>query len=360
MPSAIHRLLGATARALALAYLAALAIISGVLYFVGERWWPVLVALYLPPWGFALPLPLVIFMSWRWGRRLDAWLQLVSLALLLFPLCGLVPRWPTPAPTAQAQGAPSGSSHPDAEGLRVFSQNIALGNIDLDLIFDEIARTRPNVVVLQEARGPVARRLLGHFAQWNTHAHEQFFLASRFPISQTRVPPKLLLRGLDRAARFVQHTLETPQGPVEVLNVHPISPRDGLDELRGEGLTHELQRGRLFAPRGPGLIRHNADLRELQIEAIAAAAPRDRPVLIAGDTNLPGLSRFLRVHLGRFQDGFAAAGGGFGYTFPTRHPWLRIDRILASPDLHFTSFVTGTARGSDHLAVFAVLMRASQ
>jgi endonuclease/exonuclease/phosphatase family metal-dependent hydrolase len=341
---------------MAIAYPLALALIALVLYVIGERWWPVLVALYLPPWGFALPLPLVLFASWRWGTRRGTWLQLVSVALVLFPLCGLVPRWPTTPPEAAAS-ATADDTLAEAEPLRVFSQNIALGRIDLQLTFEEIARARPNVVVLQEARGAVVQRLLAHFQKWHTHAHDQFFLASRFPITATRIPLKLPARGVERSARFVQHTLATPLGPVELLNVHPISPRDGLDELRGEGFAHELQKGRLFDRRGPALIRQNAELRDQQIAAVAAAAPTDRPVVIAGDTNLPHQSRLLRVHLARFQDGFAVAGGGFGYTFPAHHPWLRIDRILASDDLRFASFVTGTAQGSDHLSVFAVLMR---
>jgi endonuclease/exonuclease/phosphatase family metal-dependent hydrolase len=138
------------------------------------------------------------------------------------------------------------------------------------------------------------------------------------------------------------------------------SPRDGLDELRGEGFTYELQKGRLYETRAPAIIRLNTELRTSQIAAIASRAPIDRPVIIAGDTNLPGLSRLLRVHFGRFTDGFSTVGAGFGYTFPARHPWLRIDRILVDERLRFVRFQTGRALGSDHLSVFAVLAPASR
>jgi endonuclease/exonuclease/phosphatase family metal-dependent hydrolase len=52
-------------------------------------------------------------------------------------------------------------------------------------------------------------------------------------------------------------------------------------------------------------------------------------------------------------------GRGFGYTFPADQwiPWMRIDRILAGPELRFLHFEVGRRRGSDHLAVIADLAR---
>jgi hypothetical protein len=41
--------------ALAILYLAALAIVFVLLHFVGEHWWMTAVVLYLPRIGFALP-----------------------------------------------------------------------------------------------------------------------------------------------------------------------------------------------------------------------------------------------------------------------------------------------------------------
>jgi endonuclease/exonuclease/phosphatase (EEP) superfamily protein YafD len=83
-------------------------------------------------------------------------------------------------------------------------------------------------------------------------------------------------------------------------------------------------------------------------------------VVIAGDTNLPGLSHVLHRYLSRYQDGFAKAGWGFGYTFPTRPrgPWMRIDRIVASDELRFVRFRVGRSLASDHECVVADLQRA--
>ena len=82
------------------------------------------------------------------------------------------------------------------------------------------------------------------------------------------------------------------------------------------------------------------------------------PVLIAGDTNLPGSSWAFGHCFGGFQDGFATVGNGFGYTFPStpRHePWMRIDRVLADYHFRFLSFDVGPGLLSDHRPVIADL-----
>ena len=94
-----------------------------------------------------------------------------------------------------------------------------------------------------------------------------------------------------------------------------------------------------------------------QVRALAAdAAKSSDPVLIAGDTNLPGLSWAFSHWLGEFSDGFAEVGRGFGYSYPAqRMVWMRIDRILAGPRFRFLDAATISPRVSDHLAVAADL-----
>ena len=81
-------------------------------------------------------------------------------------------------------------------------------------------------------------------------------------------------------------------------------------------------------------------------------------MLIAGDTNLPDWSWLLHGGLGRFHDAFEQAGWGFGYTFPTQRPWMRIDRMFANDELRFANFQVGHARVSDHESIVADVQRA--
>ena len=80
-----------------------------------------------------------------------------------------------------------------------------------------------------------------------------------------------------------------------------------------------------------------------------------RPVIIAGDTNLPGPSRIFHGNLGDFDDAFAAVGRGFGYTYPSKLPSMRIDRILTNGKLQAIDFRVGDTRASDHLCVSATI-----
>ena len=138
--------------------------------------------------------------------------------------------------------------------------------------------------------------------------------------------------------------------------MHPISPRDGLDELRG-GLRHEVRSGQLFNSTARASVSSNTALRLAQISAtISSARESPYPAVFAGDTNLPGLSWAFAHVFGDYSDGFAEAGNGFGYTFPApRHPWMRIDRIVADRRLRFFDFRVIRTAVSDHYAVMADL-----
>jgi endonuclease/exonuclease/phosphatase family metal-dependent hydrolase len=146
-------------------------------------------------------------------------------------------------------------------------------------------------------------------------------------------------------------------GRLTLFNVHPVSPREDFSVLRGHGLRREILSGHLFSGDAEPAIQANAGLRALQAQAIAdAVASMGGPTIIAGDTNLPGLSGILRHSLSQFQDGFQKAGWGFGYTYPNdRRPWMRIDRILATRELRFLRFEVGRSAASDHLCVVADL-----
>jgi endonuclease/exonuclease/phosphatase family metal-dependent hydrolase len=175
----------------------------------------------------------------------------------------------------------------------------------------------------------------------------EFFVASRYPIKDVYDPPALD-GGWD--AGFIRVTVEAPFGPIDVYNAHPVSPRRGFEAMRDAEQP--------LAGGGTGRLTRNAELRARQVAALAAhARAAVNPVVIAGDTNLPGLSPLLREQLGDWQDGFAQVGRGFGYTFPAHRwlPWMRIDRVLAGRQLRFVSFSVGQRRGSDHLCVIAEL-----
>jgi vancomycin resistance protein VanJ len=336
-------ILNATLRSLAIGYPIAVIAFIVALRLVGERWWGTTIALYLPRLPFALPLlPLTAAILWIGPRRL-LWTQVLATVLLLM-LFGFRISWPT-------------STTPGAFRLRIVSCNINGGSLGVGRVLRSLQATNPDVILLQEVDPASYERLRASIRGYAIRESGQFWLASRFPVSEMMEPPRMVNMGVPRSQRFVRYRITTPAGPILLYNVHPISPRDGIEGVRGDGFRRQLLRGDLFNTRARALVTQNTSLRLTQLEAVAADA-RDshEPVLIAGDTNLPGLSWAYAHWLGEYRDGFYEAGTGFGYSFPSpRHPWMRIDRIMANERFRFLNFTVIDSYISDHFAVMADL-----
>lgn len=336
---------------LGIAYPLALLAVVLAFRFIGERWWVTTVALYLPRLGFALPLPFVVLgLIVVKGFRL-LWAQAVSMALLVFPLLGFHLHVPGPK-----------AATPGALPLRVITFNINGASWGVDKVVGQIVAAQPDLAILQEVPRTdgqlVKTAMAAHFPY--QQGDGQFIVASRFPVTGFVVPPSIPHLGKMRTAHYVRATVTTPAGDITVFDIHPVSPRDALDDLQGEGLRREVLSGRILdvvLGAGSEKVLENARLRMKQIEAVTReAASVSGPVLICGDTNLPHLSWALAHWLSGYQDGFFEAGHGVGYTFPApKRTWMRIDRVLANQRFRFRDLVVPRQIVSDHLPVVAEL-----
>jgi endonuclease/exonuclease/phosphatase (EEP) superfamily protein YafD len=328
-------------RVLAVAYPVVLVVVVAVFRWVGEGWWLTAAALYVPRALFAIPLPFLALALDRMRMRRLLLAQVTSVAIIVFPLMGFVIPWPA----SVDNGAPT---------MRVLSFNVNSGSGGLEAVVDEIDGHSPDVVLLQETGDAESFARLLRQRYPSVEVWDQFVVATRYTISSTSPPEKVSYGGKLHRARFLKNVIETPLGRVVFYDVHPTSPREGLNMMHG---VRSILRG-ASAP----VVRANTDLRALQVKTFAeAAAAETDPVVIAGDTNLPGLSAVFGQNLSGYGDGFARASWGFGYTFPTNkwRPWMRIDRILASDALRFTRFDVGQSKVSDHRCVVADLQRAN-
>jgi endonuclease/exonuclease/phosphatase (EEP) superfamily protein YafD len=336
---------------LAVAYPVSLVAATLVLRYVGEAWWVSTVGLYLPRIGFALPLPfLALALHLCRMRRLLA-LQGISGLVLLFPLMGFVLPWPT--------------GHGDGPTLRVLSFNVNSGLSGPQLVMDQIQHYSPDVVVLQETGENPAFPPLLKAVYPTVVVSGQYILASRYPLAASDGPAIEPPAEEDRHDGFQRQVLDTPLGRIVLYNVHTFSPRHALFDLRGSsGLSREITSGRLFEGAGAPKIEKNAHRRASQVETFSQAASTETdPVILAGDTNLPGLSPVLHRFLSTYDDGFTRASWGFGYTFPTNkwRPWMRIDRIMTNAPLRFVRFEVGDMlAASDHRCVVADLQSSAR
>jgi len=330
---------------LAWAYPAGLVLVAAFLRFGSERFWQAELALYLPRILFAVPLPVLVGLLIKSGRPRLLWTQLVALWVLTFPLMGLI----LPSPSHRA---------PDpARSFTILSYNGNFAWGGQDALLAQVREFDPDVVIFQQLfyTAQLTRELKPAYTAVQTDG--EFFIASRYPIRSTRRPDPVMYRGRSRTPRFVRYEIDTNIGGVALYNIHPISPRYQIAAARRDGFRHGIASGALtsLAPRPD--IEADAGLRVLQVSTAARVAERDDlPVVVAGDTNLPGLSPALAYFTPSFRDGFAEVGSGFGYTFPSDRPWMRIDRIFANNRLQFLDFRVGTSQASDHLCVFARLV----
>jgi endonuclease/exonuclease/phosphatase family metal-dependent hydrolase len=324
----------------AVAYPLGLLALAWGFYRIGEGWWVTAAALYAPRLPLAVPVPLLVVALWLTGLGRLLWTQLVAVFALIIVLGFVIPL-----PSSARAGAPR---------LRVLSFNVNSGLGGPAAIADKILAESPDIALLQEA--PSAPQLVEALRASFPYVESstQFVVASRYRIVSSTDPGRVPFYGRLRSPRFMRYLVDTPLGQLAVYNVHPISPRGVLHVHELRAALHQLRTGELFAGDPEADMRTNTGLRAQQIAAAATAAARESvPVLIAGDTNLPGLSAILRKNLSSYRDGFRAVGWGLGYTFPSNHPFLRLDRILTTRALNVVSFKIDCQGVSDHLCVVA-------
>lgn len=126
--------------------------------------------------------------------------------------------------------------------------------------------------------------------------------------------------------------------------------------VRGQGFTKEIASGRLIRGEAADLVDKNVEIRRFELESAAESARRETlPTILAGDLNLTEMSPLFGKAFGSFADSFSEAGVGFGFTFPSKILFLRLDRILAMHGPRFVDSHVACKGLSDHICVVAKL-----
>lgn len=305
-------------------YLLGLLTAWALLTLLGDRWWPVTVLLYLPRWGFALPLLVVLPLA-LWQRR-ERVVLLASVVILLLPVMGLCLPWRTAF-------AGSGAA------LKVRLVTLNIDRTDLrDSAFEAfLQETDPDVVACQDWSSAHDHGLF-QGPGWHRQRNGQFYLASRFPIAETEhvTRPQVVF---DRMTRY---RLETPSGPLTLFNLRLKTPREGLLEVRHHGWN------------GAAELEKNSEQRRTQSEILSRWIQQaEGRVLVAGDFNTLPDSTIWSDYWANFTDAWTQAGAGFGHTYRNKRTALRIDHQLAGPGWQCTRCWLGPPVGSEHLPLVA-------
>jgi endonuclease/exonuclease/phosphatase (EEP) superfamily protein YafD len=305
-------------------------------------WWAELLR-FVPYPAYLAPALLSAAASWwlRWPWRLAA------LAGVLIVLVGVM--------DLQWGGPDRGSGQ-----FRVLTLNAKAqvrdrtGERDQRIAAELLAHDA-DVVVLQDADDyarpgvPLPATVAAALSDRTLFSHGQHVVASRVPMHDCRAQP---VAAGPVAGDFVRCTLRVAGVDVDLVTVHLLSPRVGLNAARREwlddGLDEWEQNYRTRLAQAEGLLRH------------LAGAPR--PLVLAGDFNASEASpvvRSLKSGLG-LRDAFASAGRGYGHThghsLRPRFSFLRIDHILVSRELGVRDCFVGGRDASDHRPVIADLL----
>ena len=247
---------------------------------------------------------------------------------------------------------------PGEQRVRLMTYNSKLNRVEdpavVEAVGREVARHNPDVLVMQDADGlPVGRGaqplIAGQplFGLPYAYAVGQYVVASRLPMRGC-VPASVDYEG--DSHRYVRCTIDAHGIELTVVTMHFKSPRGGLLATRREGVEGADEWQRNYAER-------LAQSRELARQL----APLPRPLVVAGDLNAsessPVIQRLLAAGL---RDSFSAAGRGYGFSYGQSMraglSFLRIDHILASPDIGFAASIVGEGRASEHRPVIADLV----
>ena len=319
-------------RLLVALYVAALAVVAVLLSWFADVLWPGTLIAFGPRWIWGAPLAVLVPAALAYDRRL-----LVPLAAAAAIFVGPVLDVRFPALRLIGRGAAP------ARDLRVMTYNIGGGEISGDALRALVRELGPDVIALQERSVNLTGGGLP-FLPYSGSASGEQGLYSRFPIVATDARDRADLLARHGSGSIVRYEIATPRGPVQVVNVHLATVRDGLASV-----MHRLWRG---------LPELDANTRERALESEIARGWADRgagPRLVLGDFNIPVESAIYRRSWGAFTNALSEAGVGLVPTKHTRWHGVRIDHVLAGPGWRVLSAWVGPGLGGDHRPVIADL-----
>ena len=318
-------------------YLLVSVALVAVIRISGERWWPATVLMFGPRWVWGVPLVVLIPAALCPGRRrVNLTLAAVSLLVVAKLLLGFCVPWRAWADRMDS-ATPASALH-----LRVMTCNIHAAFLNETAAADLIDRTQPDVVAFEEWFGKHSQRLgrAPGGGRWHVLQDGELRLQSRYPI---RHGPIFFDHGWGGGAAG-EFVLLTPAGPVPLVVLHFASPHNAISNAVRLHPTAEAK------------LQGNSWVRGAQAGSVSDFAARaGNAVLVVGDFNMPADSELFRRDFSDFDDAFASAGWGFGWTYFARGTAVRIDHVLSGSAWRTDACHVGAFIGSPHRPVIADL-----
>lgn len=296
--------------------------------FVGERHWLTTLIAYAPPVLFIPPTIYLLFVSLIRRNRAAIVVNLCAGIFGLFVFLGF--HVPASVP-------------PSAPTLRVMAYNIRHGDGGVGGVAGAVRQVQPDVISFEEinaiggGRDPLLE-LVRALPDYHFRRGGDVALASRLPVRAVRVYP-LTTGGAYRVA--LAGEIDCGGQIVTVVSVHLATAASA------ESLTHRQVSL-------PDYLRRTADVRAKQIAVLRAVLrPVQTPLIVCGDFNTPPRGVLYRRLTQDYTDAFDKRGWGFGWTFSSSLPVLRIDYIFTAWGAEPTAAFVPNTHASDHLPIVA-------
>ena len=299
--------------------------------WVGASFWGTSLILLMPRWLLLIPPAFLALICLPRSSRRHWFVQAASALAVLGPLMGFS------IPITQLL-----SAVPEGETIRVVSFNLGNDPIQRDRWIAWMVEQKIDIILLQEP-----------YVSWKgLHAalkekgwiiNKPKTIATRFRVVDDLEPlSDQSTHGRRFSARLFRERLETPTGrKIVVASAHMPTLRFGVEDFV------ETKRSAILAA--------HDEWWGLQLARVLSlcAETTDEPMLIGGDFNLPSDDSRLYSLRSSFRFAFEEAGWGYGYTRPSKFPWVRIDHILSTPEWYVKRCWVGPDFGSDHLPIVA-------
>lgn len=295
---------------------------------------------YLPYLVFLLPAIgaclCSLWLRWPWRALAGG-----SLVLVLTVLMGLTVGWPD-----------GGYGH-----VRVMTYNAKVSYAldrpnGLGELAQEIIAHDPDVLLMQDAgelmgiqrsKPELVKAVLG---KREVYSFGQYIVASRLPIRDC-APGWIPFGSLMHS--YVHCVLTAHGKDIDLVTVHFLTPREGLNAVRHKGLKG------LKAWQG-NMLNRLTQSRELASQLSHMTRPR----IVAGDLNAPERSAVVQNLLQTgLRDVYSSSTIGYGFThghsLKLKTSFVRIDHVLVSDDIGVAHAEVGGSVASQHRPVITDL-----
>jgi hypothetical protein len=305
-------------------------LLAMLMWQYGDVWWPMTALLFIGRWILLLPLGVLAIAAVIMRRRALVPIALSAL-VVAGPIMGFRVGWQRLIPHDAGLRIRAASVNSDQHGLGAGGFPFFLESV------------QPDLMAIQEC-APSLSAELKRVEGWYVHHTDNLCFLSRYRIiDSTLMDRQVLARihgeddmGIGGSGYVVRYTVQTPQGPMSVSNLHLETPRKGLEDLLAG--NSDLSR-----------LRENTALRGIESDLARQFAYQDTlPTIVLGDFNTPVESQIFQRSWGDLTDAFSYAGFGFGMT--KFNGWIRarIDHVLVGPGVYVDRVAVGEDVDSDH------------